>query len=54
MKYNSPMGTIETGWKQTDSGYQVTVSVPFDTTAIVELPNKQLIELSPGTHTIKV
>ncbi|MBR3804829.1 MAG: family 78 glycoside hydrolase catalytic domain [Clostridia bacterium] len=54
MKYNSPMGTIETGWKQTDSGYQVTVSVPFDTTAIVELPNKQLIELSPGIHTIKV
>jgi alpha-L-rhamnosidase len=54
MKYNSPMGTIETGWKQTDSGYQVTVSVPFDTTAVLELPNKQLIELSPGTHTIKV
>ena len=54
MKYNSPMGTIETGWKKTDSGYIVTVTVPFDTSAVLELPNKQPIPLLPGKHTIKV
>ena len=54
MRYNSPMGVIKTGWEKTDSGHKVTVTVPFDTTAVLELPNKQPIRLLPGNHTITV
>lgn len=54
MRYDSPMGAIETGWEQTDGGYTVTVTVPFDTTAVLELPGKQPLTLSPGRHTITV
>jgi hypothetical protein len=54
MKYNAVRGTIETAWEQTDSGYRVTVTVPFDTTAVLELPNRQPMILTPGHHTITV
>ena len=54
MRYNSPMGTIETGWEQIDGGYRVTVTVPFDTTAILELPDREPMPLTPGRHTVTV
>ena len=54
MKYRAAMGTIETGWEKTDSGYRVTVIVPFDTTAVLELPNRQPMTLTPGCHTVIV
>ena len=54
MSYLSPMGKICTGWEKTEGGYKVSVSVPFDTTATLELPDRQPIELSPGTHTVIV
>ena len=54
MRYHSPMGIIETGWEQTNVGYQVTVTVPFDTTAVLELPNRQPITLTPGRHAVTV
>ena len=52
MRYNSPMGIIETGWEQTNVGYHVTVTVPFNTTAILELPNCQSMTLKAGRHTV--
>ncbi|MBO5280694.1 MAG: hypothetical protein J6B55_05700 [Clostridia bacterium] len=48
------MGTIETGWEQTDGGYRVTVTVPFDTTAALELPDREPMPLTPGRHTVTV
>jgi hypothetical protein len=48
------MGTVKTGWEQTDSGYRVTVTVPFDTTAVLELPDRQPMTLTPGCHTVTV
>ncbi len=54
MNYASPMGTIETGWKQHNGGYRVTVTVPFDTTAVLELPNRQPLTLTHGRHTVDI
>jgi alpha-L-rhamnosidase len=54
MGYNSAMGRIETGWEQTDNGYRVNVTVPFDTTAVLELPNRQPITLTSGHHSVNV
>jgi alpha-L-rhamnosidase len=54
MKYRSAMGTVETGWEKTDSGYRVNVTVPFDTTAVLELPGQQPITLTPGCLTVTV
>ena len=54
MCYNSPMGTIKIGWEQIDGGYQVTVTVPFNTTAVLELPDRQPTTLIPGCHTFTV
>ena len=54
MSYNSPMGNIKTGWEKSDDGYTVTVTVPFDATAVLELPGQEPITLVAGSHTIKV
>ena len=54
MGYASAMGTIEIGWAQTAAGYRVTVSVPFDTTAVLELPDRQPMTLTAGHHTVIV
>ena len=54
MCYNSPMGTIKIGWEQIDGGYRVTVTVPFNTTAVLELPDRQPTTLTPGCHTFTV
>ncbi len=54
MVFNSPMGVIKTGWEKIDSGHRVTVTVPFDTTAVLELPGRQPVTLLPGCHTITV
>jgi alpha-L-rhamnosidase len=52
--YNSPMGTIKTGWEKTSEGYRVNVTVPFNTKAILILPNREPISLIAGNHTITV
>ena len=53
MKYNSPKGTIEIKWeKSPDDKYNLYVKVPFDTTAIVQLPgegNKEYV-LAAGEY----
>lgn len=54
MSYNSPMGNIKTGWEKSDDGYTVTVTVPFDATAVLELPGQEPITLVAGSYTIKV
>ena len=41
MKYNSAKGMIETKWeKVSEDTYSLYVKVPFDSTAIVELPGR--------------
>jgi hypothetical protein len=48
------MGTIKTGWEKTSEGYRVNVTVPFNTKAILILPNREPISLIAGNHTITV
>ncbi len=52
MTFLSPMGVIETGWTRQEAGYTVTVTVPFDTEATLELPGQSPITLTPGHHTV--
>ena len=63
MKYNSPKGVIEIKWEkketseiteQSPSAYRLHVKVPFDTTAIVELPGQgtEALTLLPGEYEI--
>ncbi|MBQ4324051.1 MAG: alpha-L-rhamnosidase, partial [Clostridia bacterium] len=54
MSYDSAVGKIAAGWRRDEGGYTVTVTVPFDTTATLELPGRGPLPLTPGTHTVRV
>lgn len=52
MRYDSPKGTILIKWEKQDDDYKMYVKVPFDTKAIVKLPDSKdkEIVLNAGEH----
>lgn len=52
MKYESIKGTIVVRWERKEEGYQLYVKVPFDTKALVKLPDTdgEIITLTAGEH----
>lgn len=49
--HESPYGRIEVEWRLTGTALDVGVTVPEGTTAVVELPGGEPVEIGPGTHT---
>lgn len=53
MHYNSAKGEICVKWERIDEGYKVYVKVPFDTKAVVRLPDADKdVVLQKGEHSI--
>ena len=46
----SPYGKISSRWEITDDIFTITVEVPVSTTCWLNLPNKEIYELSSGIH----
>lgn len=49
--HDTPQGKAETGWRITGGTLVVDLLVPPHTTALVDLPGMQNIEVGPGRHT---
>ena len=52
--YQSPYGTVESGWERGENGTVFTVTVPANTTACLVLPNGDSLCLTSGTHTYTI
>ncbi|MFJ8111255.1 alpha-L-rhamnosidase C-terminal domain-containing protein [Streptomyces sp. NPDC096132] len=53
--HETPYGRCEAGWERHDDVLTVTVVVPPNTTAVVDLPDgKPAFEVGSGTHTFTV
>jgi hypothetical protein len=50
--YESPYGTIQCHWKKTGSGFQLNVSVPVNSTAVIYLPAKDAALVLEGKRSI--
>lgn len=48
--YDSPVGTIESGWKYEGNKITFEFVIPVNTVAEVVLPNGERHELAPGVH----
>ncbi|WP_244296917.1 family 78 glycoside hydrolase catalytic domain [Paenarthrobacter nitroguajacolicus] len=48
----TPHGKAKIRWAKTPGGFEVDLTVPTGTTAILRLPGRSDIELQPGTHSI--
>ena len=54
MQYDSPKGKIVIKWERKEEEYQLYVKVPFDTKALVKMPNTdgEIIVLTAGEHVL--
>ncbi|WP_435971688.1 family 78 glycoside hydrolase catalytic domain [Streptomyces sp. Qhu_M48] len=51
-RYDTPHGSASLSWEATADGIRADITVPPNCTAIVELPGREPIGLTPGTHTL--
>ncbi|TRY20289.1 Bacterial alpha-L-rhamnosidase [Tessaracoccus rhinocerotis] len=49
-RHEGPYGTIEAGWRREGSTVTVEATVPPNSTAVVELPDRAPFEVGSGTH----
>ena len=49
--YNSVYGRVESGWEKTENGWNYTVTIPVNCTAVLTLPGKEPVPLTAGTYT---
>lgn len=49
-RHETPYGMAEAGWTASDGQLQVRAVVPANTTAVVELPGEEPVEVGSGTH----
>jgi alpha-L-rhamnosidase len=49
-KYASLYGTVSTQWQKTENGYRIEMNIPPNTTAKIQLPNKEKIFVVTGTY----
>jgi alpha-L-rhamnosidase len=49
-RHITPYGTAEVTWRRSGRQLETTVQVPCGSTADVQLPGQQLIEVGAGTH----
>jgi alpha-L-rhamnosidase len=52
-EYASLYGTVCAQWQQTENGYRMEVNIPPNTTAKIQLPNKEKIFVVTGTYEFK-
>ena len=50
LSFDSPCGLIRIRWENRESEYALRITVPFHTTAVVQLPARDAQELPPGEH----
>lgn len=48
--YESLYGRVESRWERTEHGTHFTITIPANSTALLQLPNGNTCELQPGTH----
>jgi alpha-L-rhamnosidase len=49
-RHECPYGTVSVSWKATVDGLDVALTVPTGTTAVLDLPGADPIDLGPGEH----